>query len=107
MSARSRLRAAIDNAEVVFAPLALDALSARIAGNAGFNAVYVSGGALGYAHAVSEALLTLDELIVTTRHVVARSDVAVIADAGVGFGDAVHMTRTIREVEDETTERHD
>lgn len=52
MSARSRLRAAIDNGEVVFVPLALDALSARIAGNAGFNAVYVSGGALGYAHAV-------------------------------------------------------
>ena len=99
MSARSRLRATIDAGEVVFAPLALDALSARIAANAGFNAVYVSGGALGYAHAVSEALLTLDELVATTRHVVARSDVAVIADAGVGFGDAVHMTRTIREIE--------
>lgn len=99
MSTRSRLRAAIDAREVVFAPLALDALSARIAEQAGFEAVYVSGGALGYAHAVSEALLTLDELVDTTRHVVARSDVAVIADAGVGFGDAVHMTRSIREIE--------
>ena len=99
MSVRSRLRTAIDAGEVVFAPLALDALTARTAQQAGFNAVYVSGGALGYAHAVSEALLTLDELIDTTRHVVARSDVAVIADAGVGFGDAVHMTRTIREIE--------
>lgn len=99
MSARSRLRAAVDAGEVVFAPLALDALTARIAQQAGFKAVYVSGGALGYAHAVSEALLTLDELVDATRHVVARSDVAVIADAGVGFGDAVHMTRTIREIE--------
>ena len=36
----------------MFAPLALDALTARIAGQAGFEAVYVSGGALGYAHAV-------------------------------------------------------
>ncbi|MCE2461460.1 MAG: isocitrate lyase/phosphoenolpyruvate mutase family protein, partial [Pseudomonadales bacterium] len=99
MSARNRLRAAVDAREVVFAPLALDALSARIAEQAGFEAVYVSGGALGYAHAVSEALLTLDELVDTTRHVVARSDVAVVADAGVGFGDAVHMTRTIREIE--------
>ena len=99
MSARSRLRAAIDGGEGVFAPLALDALTARIAAEAGFDAVYVSGGALGYAHAVSEALLTLDELADATRHVVARSDVAVIADAGVGFGDAVHMTRTVRELE--------
>lgn len=49
---RSRLRTAIDAGEVVFAPLALDALTARIAQQAGFNAVYVSGGALGYAHAV-------------------------------------------------------
>ena len=99
MSARSRLRTAIDDGEVVFAPLALDALTARIAEQAGFDAVYVSGGALGYAHAVSEALLTLDELVDATRHVVARSDIAVIDDAGVGFGDAVHMTRTIRELE--------
>ena len=96
---RSRLRAAIDAGEVVFAPLALDALTARIAARAGFKAVYVSGGALGYAHAVSEALLTLDELVSATRHIVARSDAAVIADAGVGFGDAVHMTRTITELE--------
>ncbi|MDE0659046.1 MAG: isocitrate lyase/phosphoenolpyruvate mutase family protein [Gammaproteobacteria bacterium] len=99
MSVRSRLRAAIDAREVVFAPLALDALTARIAEQAGFQAVYLSGGALGYTHAVSEALLTLDELVHATRRVVARSDVAVIADAGVGFGDAVHMTRTIREIE--------
>ena len=96
---RSRLRAAIDAGEVVFAPLALDALTARIAERTGFKAVYLSGGALGYAHAVSEALLTLDELVNATRRVVARSDVAVIADAGVGFGDAVHMTRTITELE--------
>ena len=99
MSVRSRLRAAIDAGEVVFAPLALDALTARIAEQAGFQAVYLSGGALGYAHAVSEALLTLDELVHATRHVVARSEAAVIADAGVGFGDAVHTTRTIRELE--------
>ncbi|MCY3839765.1 MAG: isocitrate lyase/phosphoenolpyruvate mutase family protein [Gammaproteobacteria bacterium] len=99
MSVRSRLRAAIDAGEIVFAPLALDALMARIAEQAGFQAVYLSGGALGYAHAVSEALLTLDELVHATRRVVARSEVAVIADAGVGFGDAVHMTRTIREIE--------
>lgn len=99
MSARIRLRTAIDSREVVFAPLALDALTARIAERAGFPAVYLSGGALGYAHAVSEALLTLDELVHATRRVVARSGVAVIADAGVGFGDAVHMTRTVRELE--------
>ena len=85
--------------DVVFAPLALDALTARIASQAGFPAVYVSGGALGYAHAVSEALLTLSELVDTTRHIVNRTDAAVVVDAGVGFGDAVHVARTVVELE--------
>ena len=84
---------------MVFAPLALDALTARIAELTRFQAVYVSGGALGFAHGVSEALLTLSELCDTTRHVVAGCELAVIADGGVGFGDAVHVARTITEVE--------
>jgi len=99
MQTRRKLREAIAAGDVVFAPLALDALTARIAERAGFDAVYVSGGALGYAHGVSEALLTLSELADTTRHVVAGCDAAVIADGGVGFGDAVHVARTITEIE--------
>ncbi len=99
MSVRSDLREAIASGDVVFAPLALDALTARIAEQAGFGAVYLSGGALGYAHAVSEALLTLTELTDAARHIVGRSAAAVIVDGGVGFGDAVHVARTIAEVE--------
>ena len=96
------LKARIDAGETVFAPLALDALTARIAARAGFGAVYVSGGALGYAHGVSEALLTLTELTDVVRHITAHfpaEELAVIVDGGVGFGDAVHMARTIREAE--------
>ena len=96
---RAKLRASIAAGEVVFAPLALDALTARIAEQAGFSAVYLSGGALGYAHAVSEALLTLTELADTARHIAARTEIAVIADGGVGFGDAVHLGRTVAEIE--------
>ena len=99
MQTRRKLHDDIATGEVVFAPLALDALTARIAERAGFGAVYVSGGALGYAHGVSEALLTLSELADTTRHVVAGCGAAVIADGGVGFGDPVHVARTITEVE--------
>ena len=83
----------------LFAPLCLDALSARIAQQAGFTLGYVSGGALGYAHAVSEALLSVDELTDVLRHVTARSDLAIIVDAGVGFGDAVHLHRAVQQFE--------
>jgi methylisocitrate lyase len=89
----------IEPGRVTFVPLALDALTARIAQAAGFRFGYVSGGALGYAHAVSEALLTLDELADVTRHVTARSTLGIVVDAGVGFGDPVHLTRTVRDLE--------
>ncbi len=83
----------------VFAPLCLDALTARVAEQAGFTWGYVSGGALGYQHAVSEALLSVDELADVVRHVTARSSLAVLVDGGVGFGDAVHLTRALQQFE--------
>ena len=83
----------------VFAPLCLDALTARVAEQAGFKWGYVSGGALGYQHAVSEALLSVDELADVVRHVAARSSLAILVDGGVGFGDAVHLTRALQQFE--------
>ncbi|MEM7019695.1 MAG: isocitrate lyase/PEP mutase family protein [Pseudomonadota bacterium] len=85
--------------EAQFAPLCLDALTARLAEQAGFSIGYVSGGALGYAHAVSEALLTIDELADVVRHVTARSNLHIIVDGGVGFGDQVHLMRAVRQFE--------
>jgi methylisocitrate lyase len=85
--------------EIVVAPLALDALSAALAKQVGFDAVYLGGGGLGYARAVTEALLTASELAEATRAISERVDVAVVVDGGVGFGDAVHMARSIRLLE--------
>ena len=87
-------------AELVTAPLALDALSAALARKVGFSAVYLGGGGLGYQRAVTEALLTATELAEATRAITERVDIAVVVDGGVGFGDAVHMARTIRLLED-------
>ena len=98
-SARSRFRGLLADSEAVLAPLCLDALSARIAAEAGFHAGYVSGGALGYAMAVSEALLTLTEIADVSRNVVQRGGLPIIVDVGVGFGDAVHATRMVWEIE--------
>ena len=99
MSDRGQLREATQRGRCILAPLALDALAARTCEELGFEAVYVSGGALGFQYGVSEALLTLTEVADTTRRVVQRCSIPVIVDAGVGFGDAVHMSRTIRELE--------
>ncbi|MFT7653010.1 MAG: 2-methylisocitrate lyase-like PEP mutase family enzyme [Candidatus Azotimanducaceae bacterium] len=81
------------------APLTLDPLSAHIAQAAGFEVGYVSGGALGYAYGVSEALLTVTELAEVVRRITNQTDMDVIADIGVGFGDPVHVARTTVEME--------
>jgi methylisocitrate lyase len=85
--------------ETVTAPLALDALSAALARQVGFDAVYVGGGGLGYARGVSEALLTLTEVAEVTRAIAEVVDVDVVVDATTGFGDAVHASRTMRVLE--------
>ena len=94
------LRESLDSQPTVFAPLCLDPLTARLAEQTGFQFGYLSGGALGYSYAVSEALLTLTEIVDATRRLTQRSGLGIIVDGGVGFGDAVHVARTIWEVED-------
>lgn len=86
---------------LVFAPLALDPMTALLAHRAGFEAVYVGGGALGYALGISEALLEAEDLATPTRRIAERlgDNVAIIVDGGVGFGDAVHTARTINVIE--------
>ncbi len=85
--------------EIMTAPLALDALSAALARQVGFGAVYVGGGGLGYARGVSEALLTTTEVAEVTRAIAECVDVDVVVDATNGFGDAVHTARTVRLLE--------
>ncbi len=93
------LRDALTKQPTVFAPLCLDPLTARLAEQIGFQFGYLSGGALGYSYAVSEALLTLTEIADLTRRLTQRSQLGIIVDGGVGFGDAVHVARTVWEVE--------
>lgn len=85
--------------ETVFAPVCLDPLTGRLIESLGFGAAYLSGGGLGFQLAVSEALLTLTEIAGLTRQITARCAVPLIVDGGVGFGDALHTTRAIREIE--------
>jgi 2-methylisocitrate lyase-like PEP mutase family enzyme len=98
-SARTRFRQALAGLEPVFAPLCLDPLSARLIEQAGFGAGYLSGGALGFQYAVGEALLTLTEVADAARRITARSDLPLVVDGGIGFGDAVHAARTTWELE--------
>lgn len=99
MSGRRRLRELLETSAPVFAPVCLDPLTARTIEGLGYGAAYLSGGALGFQLAVSEALLTLTEMAEAARRITARSLIALIVDGGVGFGDAVHTSRAVAEIE--------
>ena len=53
---------------------------------------YVTGG----SRAVSEPLLTLTEQVATAEAVARAVTVPVLCDAGAGFGEPLHVTRTVR-----------
>lgn len=95
------LRAMFAEGNLVVAPGAHDALTARIIEKTGFKAVYMTG----YGQAASHlgcpdvGLLTLTEMVDRARNIAACVDIPVIADADTGFGNAVNVQRTIREYE--------
>ena len=99
MTNRSVFAERVRSGEQILAPVALDPLSARLVESLGFEAAYLSGGGFGFQLSVSEALLTITEVAGLTRQIVARSNVPLIVVGGVGFGDALHTTRAVREIE--------
>ncbi len=99
MADRTAFANLVRSGQPILAPVALDPLSARLVESLGFEAAYLSGGGFGFQLSVSEALLTITEVAGLTRQITARSNVPLIVDGGVGFGDALHTTRAVREIE--------
>jgi len=91
-----RLRRLIDGTELIVAPVALNPIMARMAEEAGFRAVYMSGGSLGWLKCVTEANITLPEMAAIAVDMRAVCDLPIVLDAGGGWGDPAHMQRTIR-----------
>ena len=81
--------------ELIVAPVALNPIMARLAEEAGFKALYLSGGSLGWLKCVTEANLTLPELAAVAIDMRAVCQLPIILDAGGGWGDPVHVHRTM------------
>lgn len=78
-----------------------DALSARLARRAGFAAAYLSGSATAMAllGLPDIGLLTGSEIIDQARRITAASDLALVVDADTGFGNAVNVAHTVKQLE--------
>src|SRR5215475_11395270 len=81
--------------DLIVAPCALNPIMARIAEDAGFRAVYMSGGSLGWLKCVTEANITLPEMAEIALDIRAVCGLPIILDAGGGWGDPAHVHRTI------------
>jgi methylisocitrate lyase len=95
-----RLREAVADVTIQI-PGAFNALVARMAEDAGFDAVYLSGAALsaGTLALPDVGLFSLTELATHATYITRRVGIPVIVDADTGFGGPVNVERTVRELE--------
>lgn len=93
----TRLRDLLRAKTFLHMPSVYDALGGRLVQSAGFEATYVGGYVTGGSMAVSEPLLTMTEQVKLAGDIAQSIEIPVIADAGAGFGDALHCMRTVRE----------
>ena len=100
MNARQQLKRLLKRDKLLVAPGCFDGLSARLVEEAGFEALYLSGGAVARSMGMPDiGLVTMSEVIERAAQVVSAVKIPVIADADTGYGNAVNLVRTIREFE--------
>jgi 2-methylisocitrate lyase-like PEP mutase family enzyme len=87
--------------KALLAPGVYDALTALVAQQAGFEALYLSGASIAYARLGRSdvGLTTATEVAGTLGHITDRVNLPVIVDADTGFGNALNTQRTVRDFE--------
>jgi carboxyvinyl-carboxyphosphonate phosphorylmutase len=97
----TRLRQLIEADEILVAPSAYDCLSARVIAQSGFQAVHMTGSGTS-ASLVGQpdlGLATASEMVTHALHIVQCTGLPVVVDADTGYGNALNVVRTIRELE--------
>jgi 2-methylisocitrate lyase-like PEP mutase family enzyme len=92
------LKQRLAQAQVVLAPGVYDALSALVAEQAGFEALYLSGASIAYTRLGRSdvGLTTFPEVAETLARITERVSLPVIVDADTGFGNALNVMRTVK-----------
>jgi len=95
------LKARLTQPKIVLAPGVFDALSALLAEQAGFEALYLSGASIAYTRLGRSdiGLVTVSELENTVANIRERIALPLIVDADTGFGNAINVQRTVRMLE--------
>lgn len=98
----SQFKQLINSPEILIMPGVHDALSARLAEQAGFSALTMGG----YGVAASTlgqpdvGYLTMTEMVYTLKRICDVTTLPLLADADTGYGNAANVFRVVREYED-------
>jgi 2-methylisocitrate lyase-like PEP mutase family enzyme len=95
------LKQRLQSSSPVLAPGVYDALTALVAEQAGFEALYLSGASIAYTRLGRSdvGLTTATEVADTLARITERVTLPVIVDADTGFGNALNTQRTVRAFE--------
>jgi 2-methylisocitrate lyase-like PEP mutase family enzyme len=98
---RAKLREKVAKRELVVAPGAYDALSARVIERAGFEAAYMTGHGTGAGMLAwsDVGLTTMTEMVWNARNICSAIRIPLIADMDTGYGNAVNVVRAVRDFE--------
>ena len=95
------MRERLSRGPLVLAPGVYDALTALLAEQAGFEAVYLSGAGIAYTRLGRPdiGLVTSSEVADTLTNIRERISLPIIVDADTGFGNALNVARTVKQFE--------
>lgn len=95
-----RLRALLEEGRTLAVPGVFNGLTALLARQAGAEVIYLSGAAFSASMGMPDVgLVTLDELARAARQIVRVTRLPLVVDADTGFGSALNVMRTVRELE--------
>src|SRR4051794_38979989 len=91
------LRTHLANRTLIRAMAAHSPLSAALAAEAGFEAIWASGFELSALYGVADSsLLTMTQHLDMTRAIAERVSLPIVADIDTGYGNAVNVHRTVQ-----------
>ncbi|MBT9259042.1 MAG: methylisocitrate lyase [Clostridiales bacterium] len=92
-----RFRELVESPEILILPGTPDALAARLAQEAGFPALYLSGAAYTASRALPDlGLVTAEEVAQRARDIVRATDLPLLVDIDTGYGGVLHAMATAR-----------
>jgi methylisocitrate lyase len=100
MTQAQKIREALQQKGVLVMPGVYDCLSAKIASRAGFEVIFITGYSVSatFLGEPDFGVLTQTELLAASQRICSVTPLPVIVDADTGYGNAVNVIRTVREL---------